>query len=488
MKILKKVAIFMMAICLLVPCFSMVSFAADGKIMFTDPSCKTGETVEVKGVVEKSSGTIGKIEITMTYDTAKLKFNSGNGITESESGVITYQGDATNDTGSRKEFVIKFDALQIGTAEIKIQSATIKDVRGTTKNYTKGSSKVTISQGETVVTPPTSSSEALVDVDGQDYKFADAVPENEIPEGYAAAVLNYDLVDYNVVYSEGTGLYLAYLINSENVGDLFMYIEEDATFIPYESIKISEETTIALLRDVTGIKLPVEYKETEVVINEHAFPAWQNADEPSFCIIYAMNGNGVKSLYQMDSEEGTYQRFYAPDVVEEQKETWLTKLSEVLNKHLDTVILVTGLGFLLFILIIVILSIKLYNRNMELDEIYEEYGLGDEEDKAVSKEKEDDDEDDDDASYYERTQALDEEETDPEMEMLVQEGMKEVFPEEELQESMQDVIEVQAEEEVQVEETSLAQALEQQKEAELFDDDEILLEDFAVDFIDLEDE
>jgi hypothetical protein len=201
-----------------------------------------------------------------------------------------------------------------------------------------------------------------------------------------------------------------------------------------------------------------------------------------------MNGNGVKSLYQMDSEEGTYQRFYAPDVVEEQKETWLTKLSEVLNKHLDTVILVTGLGFLLFILIIVILSIKLYNRNMELDEIYEEYGLGDEEDKAVSKEKEDDDEDDDDASYYERTQALDEEETDPEMEMLVQEGMKEVFPEEELQESMQDVIEVQAEEEVQVEETSLAQALEQQKEAELFDDDEILLEDFAVDFIDLEDE
>ena len=101
MKMMKKLATLLLAICLVVPCFSMVSFAADGKIMFTDPSTKVGETLEVTGVVSKSRGNFGKIEITMTYDTDYLKFKSGNGIVEAQAGEITYTGDATNETGSR---------------------------------------------------------------------------------------------------------------------------------------------------------------------------------------------------------------------------------------------------------------------------------------------------------------------------------------------------------------------------------------------------
>lgn len=498
-----------MTICLLIPCFSMVSFAADGKIMFTDPTCKTGETVDVKVVVERgATGSLGKIELTMTYDSQKLKFKSGDGVTESEIGVITYQGDATRDAGRRKEFVIKFDALQTGTAEIKIQSATIKDASGNTKNYTKGSSKVTISQGEVTVTPPTST-DAIVDVDGKDYRFANAIPENEIPEGYVAATLNYDEADYNVVYNETTGLYLAYLIGEDNAGDLFLYVEENATFVPYESIAISDKVTIVLLSEVEDVVMPKEYKETKVIVNDFEFPAWQNEDAPEFCIIYAMGSNGVKSLYQLDNTEGTYQRFTAPEIVPEEKETWITKLSDVMVKHMDKVILGTGFGFLLFVLIIVILSIKLYNRNVELDLCYDEL---DAKDAAVGR---DDDEDDDD--YDSEEDATDERPSA--MEMLVQEGMREVFPEETTEEtehepevelpekaeapeieskeeSIQEVMEENSEKKEEVEETvaTLSEALEQQKseekqESSLFDDDdEILLEDFSVDFIDLEDD
>ena len=86
MKTMKRFTTFMLTICLLVACFSMSAFAADGKIMFTDPQAKAGETVEVTGVVQKSAGNFGKIEIAMKYDTSMLKFTSGEGITESEAG------------------------------------------------------------------------------------------------------------------------------------------------------------------------------------------------------------------------------------------------------------------------------------------------------------------------------------------------------------------------------------------------------------------
>ena len=497
MKMIKKIATLLLAICLLVPCFSIMSYAADGEIMFTDPSTKTGEVVEIKGVVKLTRSTLGKIEITMTYDTSMLKFKSGDGVTESAAGTITYVGDATRDVGTRKEFVMKFDALKVGSAKLQIKDCVIKNVGGSVMDYVKGSSTVTIAQGTNpVTTAPEPVSEATVDVNGEEYQFASEVPENEIPKGYEAATLNYDMVDYNVVYSESSGLYLAYLINAENVGKLFMYVEEDATFAPYETIEISDNITIALLSNVSEIELPSEYEKTEVVLNDQVFPAWQNKENSEFCVIYAINNNGVKSLYQLDKSEGTYQRFSAPEIVAEEKETWVTKLSDVLEEHLDYVILGTGLGFLLFILIIVILSVKLYNRNAELDEIYEEYGLEERDtEDDVTLEIDEDEEDEGDYSYEEETAS---EEKKDEMESLVQEGMREVFPEETAKEgeTMEEALHVVAEEAKATEEVvSLGEALEEQKASEqkdkpeIFDeDDEVQLEDFSVDFIDLEDE
>ena len=86
MKAMKKITTLMLTICLLVVCFSISAFAADGKIMFTDPTVKAGEDVEVTGVVQKARGNFGKIEITMKYDTEYLKFTNGEGITEAEAG------------------------------------------------------------------------------------------------------------------------------------------------------------------------------------------------------------------------------------------------------------------------------------------------------------------------------------------------------------------------------------------------------------------
>ncbi len=517
MKMMKKLATLLLAICLVVPCFSMVSFAADGKIMFTDPSTKVGETLEVTGVVQKSSGTLGKIEIVMTYDTGYLKFKSGEGLAESASGKITYTADATNDTGSRKEFKIVFDVLKEGTTKLAIESATIKNVSGTVMDYTKGSSKITIAAGEPTTTTDPSDEEdetpgtvdtdnATVDIAGKLYTFSNEIPENEIPEGYTASQLEYDLKQYNVVYSEAFGLSLAYMIGADGEGQLFMYVEEDATFAPYEEIKVSDEVRIALLTDVSEIALPKDFIETEVVLNGHGFPAWKVQGDEEYFVMYAVNNRGEKSLYQLDNTEKTYQRFVAPDVVEDDTDdSFIGKFSAALQKHMDYVILGTGLGFLLFIIIIVILSVKLYNRNAELDEIYDEYGL-DEEDEE-DEQTEDDDYDDYDDSEEEQDE-------DKEMELFVQQGMKEVFPEEDNQEDEAEEVPVEDDDEVEEmvvepvkkesqntveipvekvvekiteEESTLGDALAKQKEEFYDDDEDDVLDNFSMDFIDLDD-
>ncbi|MEE0885029.1 MAG: cohesin domain-containing protein [Faecalimonas sp.] len=532
MKMMKKFATLLLAICLVVPCFSMVSFAANGAIQFTDPSTKVGETLEVIGKVKRTDNTgFGKVSVTMTYDTSYLKFKSGNGLVESQAGEITYTGDATSDVGAIHEFKLLFDVLKAGTTKLTIKEATVKSVSGAVLDYTKGSSTITIAEGEgttvtdPVVDTPSDATGATVDVDGKTYTISSTIPTNEIPEGYVASTLEYDLVKYNVVYSENFGLYLAYMVDSDNVGSFFMYVEEDATFAPYEEISISDDVRIALLSDVSEIELPSEYVSQDVMSSKgYEFPAWKNEENPDFIVLYAINNNGEKSLYQLDNAEGTYQRFNAPEVVhEELNNTFIGKLSDLLENHLDYVILGTGIGFILFVIIIVILSVKLYNRNAELDEIYDEYGLDDDDES---------DEDYEEIDYEDDYDDDDEEDGDKEMEMLVQAGMKEVFPEDDeeeddvpqevaekvtekaeatvAEETIKVVIPAPAQEvttntvEIPIEkvvekiaekEDTLGAALAKQKEAanedkEVFlddDDDDDILDNFSMNFIDLDD-
>ena len=520
MKTMKKLATWILVFCFMVSCVSMVAYAADGKVMFTDPQTKAGETVEIKGVVERTSGNMGKIEITMTYDTTMLKFKSGDSVTETQAGKIVYSADVSNETGRRKEFVMKFDALKAGTTKLEIANATIKDVSGNTKNYTKGSSTITIAAGEGSTIPATDPTTTVdtttdgktVDVNGKTYTISNAIPQNEIPKGYAASTLDYDLATYNVVESETSGLILAYLIGEDNIGDFFMYVEEDATFAPYESIDISDTVTIALLSDVSKIELPEEYEETTVVLDGKDFPAWRNVEDSDYCILYAMNNNGEVSLYQFDSSEGTYQRFVAPEVViEDENDSFIGKLSELLENHLDYVILGTGLGFLLFILIIVILSVKLYNRNAELDEIYDEYGIDDEEgteDDVVLKLDEDGDNDDDEYQY-DNEDDDDEEDIDPvidftvvgelqeeeEQEPVIGLDVAEEFDEEEPEATLDEVVQekntVKPAEQADDEEVPIGKVLQQavkKEDKEEFYDEDDSFENFSFDFIDLDEE
>ena len=118
------------------------------------------------------------------------------------------------------------------------------------------------------------------------------------------------------------------------------------------------------------------------------FPAWQNTDASSYYVVYAVNSDGEEGFYQYDTVDETYQR-YTPETKDKEEDT--TKLGGLLNKlraNLDKVILVAWGIFLAMLIILIILAIKLRHRNLELDDLYEEYDIDDEPEPVKESKKE----------------------------------------------------------------------------------------------------
>ena len=187
-----------------------------------------------------------------------------------------------------------------------------------------------------------------------------------------------------MVGNEAGSITLGYLKNAEGTGDFFLYNGEDATFVPYEEIAISDTASIIVLSDTSKVKLPDTYQEAKLTLNEKDFPVWQDSTKEGYYVLYAMNNNGETGYYQYDTAENTYQRV---DISADQdgkegkdSKSLLGKFQKSLEKHLSMIVLVGGLGGLLLLILLIVLGVKLHNRNAELDELYDEYGIDEDDD------------------------------------------------------------------------------------------------------------
>lgn len=371
MKTMKKIAVFALAMMLVLPCFSMVSKAASGQIQFTDPETKTGETFEVTCAVKSDSGVaLEDVAVTISYDTTMLKFVEGGGVSEEAAGTLNYSGTGTE---AALRFNMKFEALKAGTTQITASDYKVFLNTNDSVECQKGYATVTIAQGTATTTTPAAGT-ATVSVNGVDYTLADSVPASSIPEGYTETTVQYDGADRKFVMNETSGIYLAYLTDTEGKGGLFMYDAEHTSFSPFEQIQISKTTTIVLLSDASAVKMPEEYSQISLTVNGHEYPAWQNSENIVNYVLYALNNNGEASLYQFDSEEGTYQRFETPEVIEAEVDDTLAgrlKESDSFNYYLVLDIIVLAV----LLVLVIVLGVKLHNRNLELDDLYDEYGI-----------------------------------------------------------------------------------------------------------------
>ncbi len=443
MKTMKKIAMLFLAVCLVVPCVSIVSHAASGKIQFTDPSTKTGETVEVTCAVKSDNGSaVGAVQVDIKYDTTMLTFSGGDGIDETAPGHLSYSGTGNS---SALRFTIKFGVIKEGTTKLEIEDYEAKLSSGEKLECQKGTSTVTIAKGEGTVQAPTptptpTADDVKVAVNGVDYTMSSEIPDAEIPEGFQKTSVEYAEGNRNFVKQETSGLYLAYLVDADGNGDFFVYNVTNDTFSPFEQIEISTTSTIVLLADASAIVMPEEYYEVNITVNEYDFPAWQHMEETDSYILYAVNNNGQTSLYKYDATEGTYQRMETPEVVEEEvDDSVIGKAKAYVTEHFTYVLLIAGLVLLFFLVLVIVISVKLHNRNLELDDLYDEYGIDlddeepqpmkKEERKAVEfresvKEKVDEDEDEDEGIELEELEYEDEDDFDLKFEERLEESLE----------------------------------------------------------------
>ncbi len=429
MKIMRRLAVAFLAICLVAPSIATSVFAADGKIMFTDPKTATGEVVEVKGVIQATSDSVkvGNAEVQMKYDTEMLRFKSGDDVTETSNGTLVYKRQGVVGESKRVEFLMQFDVLKEGTTKIEVTSSQVFENEGSNITCTPGSSTITIEQGTTPV------------IDTEE-------PESD---------------------------------------------DEPQQEGPIVQIAISDVTTITLISDVSDVLVSEQYAETIVTVDGTDFPAWQDVENSNIYLLYAENENGETSLYKYDAQEATYQRFSEEVTVKNEKSTSIiASLKEMMQNEMRYVVLGTVALIVILLLVVLILGVKLYNRNAELDEIYDEYGIDWDEEaeryvkvagskpvKKAEPELEEVSYDYDDSMEV----TLEEDDNEVEVEFFVEE-MAENIPEEETV-AKTVVIPV---EEVKTQVTT-APAEEVKAESKEDEYEESLFDDFEMDFIDLDD-
>lgn len=147
-KKLKRLAATVLALVMLVSVFAaqmITSYAAAGKITFSDPTVTVGNQVSVKMKIASSDGTaLGASDVKLQYDSSALEFLSGTSA-NGGAGSIRVLGAMESENQTTFTFTLKFKALKAGTTSIKVTSQEVYDANSQMVNIDHvGSSAVKV--------------------------------------------------------------------------------------------------------------------------------------------------------------------------------------------------------------------------------------------------------------------------------------------------------------------------------------------------------
>lgn len=399
MRKIKKLVVTFLAICLMCPGLSVITEAATAELRFADPSTTVGAEVEVKTKLSSVSS-LQSMEATLTYDKSELKFISGDNATAKDGAIkISWTG-----TGTTAEFNLKFQALKEGTSNIEVSSATGTATDGSTLEITQGSSAVTIGAGDPSLIKDDTEDQSedskttvadgpVVKVNGKKYVVGSEFSEELIPDGFKKGEMTFEGSKYTVITQEASGINAMYLTEkSSGDSDFFLYNSDDGSFSPFEEVEIAKDRYIIPLMNDGKLKLSSRYQKTTLTLNGKEFDTWQDTKDAEYYIVYALNSDGEKTTYRYDTTDGTYQK-YSPESQgttsgnkNNGKGLW-GKILNFVEEFLDIVVIIAIALFLLVLLMFIVTAIKLRHRDLELDDLYDEYGIDMDEEEAVLKEK-----------------------------------------------------------------------------------------------------
>lgn len=375
-------------------------FAADGAIAFSDPETAVGDNFDVKVAVDATSENIGDVELTINYDSNYLRYDSGDsGVTKESDGTLKYKGSGDS---TELKFVVTFQALQQGSSQITLASYNVTgSSSGAALSLEEGSGAVTIAEGDAskITTESSSASKATdgdgveISIDGEKYTLSSEFADNDIPTGFSVTNVQYEGAQRTMITNEGASVYLAYLFDSNGIGDFYYYNSEDATFSKCAQIAVSSDTSI-IVYNAKGISVPDNYKSTTLTIDEKEFSIWQDPNASDYYLLYAVGKDGSKGFYRYDSTQGTYQRFDPTDTASASSSDGkssgkasgvLGKIKNMVNSYFTAIFVIVTALFVLLLIRLIVVRVKLRNRDIELDDIYDEYGIDEEEVPVVKK-------------------------------------------------------------------------------------------------------
>ena len=209
MNTLKKLAVVVLSICLLVPGIAFTSQAADGQIWFSDPQTSVGDNVEVDIEIRGNGEPIGDTDIVLQYDESALELiNSDADMQYEGNGQLHYTGKGTG-TETQLETTLVFRALQAGSTKITVKSSSGYLYSDEGLYFQEGNSTVSIeaaADGTTSIPAgqgtTTLAGSDTVTVGSETYTLAEDFMPISIPQGFSETMLTYNGAERKFVVND----------------------------------------------------------------------------------------------------------------------------------------------------------------------------------------------------------------------------------------------------------------------------------------------
>lgn len=204
-------------------------------------------------------------------------------------------------------------------AKVSVSGTTLKEgdnwvtVTVTAENGAVTKYTIKVTRNAAQVTPPPQVSEepaAYVMLDGGGTaKVSNEIDEEKIPAGFTLDKITLEGLEVPAIVYDEKGLPAVYLEGDGSVKAGFYFVDvATGTAKPVETVTSDAKLILA---DINLAEAPEGYEPGKFTINETECDVLIPAGVEKFnhCLVYAINADGEKSLYQYDPADGTYQRY-----------------------------------------------------------------------------------------------------------------------------------------------------------------------------------
>ena len=340
--------------------------------------------------------------------------------------------------------------LVVGNNNITI---TVKAQDGSTKTYViavtkaeKATERETESESQTESKNPDettgsdpNTSNTKVTIGNKTYTITDYNNEMTLPEGYE--IIDYDYKGNNIkaLKGLGTGLILVAFVDDTSNVKSFVYDETADDFYKFitANVKSAQYVLVDMPSVVEDINIPANYTLSSINYDNSVIVAYVSGDSKIY-IVSAIDCNGKKGLYYLDSENNTIMRYFENEnAINTNTNTNNNSDSDELYKvktqsRIILIISVT-IGLVMLGIILALVVSRKNSRDEDLDDEYDDE-LDEEYDEDEYDEDEGEEELEEEYEENEDEEELEEEYDEDEGEEELEEEYEENEDEEELEE------------------------------------------------------